>query len=76
MYPQSMFWSKNKKNVNFFFLLKIFIFYYFKNFCILHGRVFVMLYLVGVKNVVLFKLILYTFIAFKSQYYHMWKFIE
>ena len=43
MYPQSMFWSKNKKNSK-FFLLKIFIFYNFKNFCILHGHVFVMLY--------------------------------
>ena len=42
-YPQSMFWSKNKKNIykkkN---LLKIFIFYKFKNHCILHGQVFVM----------------------------------
>ena len=33
--------SKNKKNIK-KFLLKIFIFYNFKNTCILHGRVFVM----------------------------------
>ena len=32
---------QNKKNIN-FFLLKIFIFYNFKNLCKLHGRVFVM----------------------------------
>ena len=40
-YPQSMFWSKNKKNVK-IFLLKIFIFHNFKSLCILHGHVFVM----------------------------------
>ena len=34
--------SKNKKNI-IFFLLKIFNFYNFKNLCILHGRVFVMI---------------------------------
>ena len=33
--------SKNKKNVK-HFLLKIFIFYNFRNHCILHGHVFVM----------------------------------
>ena len=30
MYPQSMFWSKNKKNIK-HFLLKIFNFYYLRN---------------------------------------------
>ena len=40
-YPQSIFWSKNKKN-NKNFLLKIFNFYHLKNLCILHGHVFVM----------------------------------
>ena len=33
--------SKNKKNIK-DFLLKFFIFYNFKNLCILHGQVFVM----------------------------------
>ena len=41
VYPQSMFWSKNKKNIQ-KFLLKLFIFYNLKNLCILHGHVFVM----------------------------------
>ena len=41
MYPQSMFWSKNKKNIK-KFLQKMFMFYSFKNPCILHGQVFVM----------------------------------
>ena len=40
MYPQSVL-SKNKKNIK-IFLMNIFFFYNFKNFCILHGRVFVM----------------------------------
>ena len=40
VYPQSVL-SKNKKNIK-TFLLKIFIFYNFKNHCILHGQVFVM----------------------------------
>ena len=42
MYPQSMFLSKNKKNIR-ICLLKIFIFDNFKNLCIFHGPVFVML---------------------------------
>ena len=41
MYPQSMFWRKNKKNIN-IFLLKFSIFTAEKNLCILHGHVFVM----------------------------------
>ena len=38
MYPQSMFLSKSKENIK-HFLLNVFNFY---NFCISHGRVFVM----------------------------------
>ena len=41
MYPQSMFWSKNKKNNN-KNLLKIFNFYVLKILCILHGHVLVL----------------------------------
>ena len=41
VYPQSMFWSKNKKNIK-LFLMKFSIFTGEKNLCILHGRVFVM----------------------------------
>ena len=41
MYPQTMFWAKIRK-ISFFFLMKFFIFYNFKNLCILHGHVFVM----------------------------------
>ena len=41
MYPQSMFWSKNKKNIKNCHL-KIVIFTAVKYCCILHGRVFVM----------------------------------
>ena len=41
MYPQSMFWSKNKKNIKKFHL-KIIIFSTFRNCCILHEHVFVM----------------------------------
>ena len=41
MYPQSMFWSKNKKNIK-FLLMKFSIFTGEKNLCILHGQVFVM----------------------------------
>ena len=40
MHPQSMFGAKIKKYQ--FFLLKIFIFYNFKNLCIWHGHVFIM----------------------------------
>ena len=40
-YPQSMFWSKNKKNIK-IFPVKIFIFTAKNNFCIMHGQVFVM----------------------------------
>ena len=40
-YPQSMSWSKNKKNIE-NFLLKSFNFYNLKKLCILHGHVFVM----------------------------------
>ena len=40
-YPQSMFCSKNKKNIK-FFQLNFFIFYNFKYLFILHGHVFVM----------------------------------
>ena len=35
-------WSTTKKNIK-YFLLKIFIFHNFKNICILHGHVFVMI---------------------------------
>ena len=48
MYPQSIFEQKNKKNISNIlknikhFLLKILHFYNFKNLCILHGHVFVM----------------------------------
>ena len=41
MYTQSMFWAKIRKNID-IFLLKIFIFYNFKNLYIIHGHVFVM----------------------------------
>ena len=41
MYPQSMFLSKNKKNIE-LYLLKIFNFYNLRKICILHGHVFVM----------------------------------
>ena len=41
VYPQSMFWSKNKKNIK-NFLLEIFTFYNLRKICILHGHVFVM----------------------------------
>ena len=41
VHPQSMFLRKKKKNIK-IFLPKIFIFYNFKNLCILHGQVFVM----------------------------------
>ena len=41
-YPQSMFWSKNKKNIR-NFLMKIFLFYNLKNLCILHGHVFIII---------------------------------
>ena len=41
MYPQSMFCAKIRKILK-KFLLKIFIFYNFKNPCIPHGHVFVM----------------------------------
>ena len=41
-YPQSMFWSKNKKNIE-IFLLKIFNFYNLRNHRKLHGQVFVMI---------------------------------
>ena len=34
--------AKIRKKYHFFFILKIFIFYNFKNLCILHGLVFVM----------------------------------
>ena len=40
-YPQSMFWSKNKKNIK-NFLVNFSIFTVEKNICILHGHVFVM----------------------------------
>ena len=40
-YPQSMFRSKNKKNIQ-NFQLKIFQFLKLKNLCLLHGKVFVM----------------------------------
>ena len=42
MYPQSMFWSKNKKNITIFHL-KIIDFTAVKYCSILHGRVFVMI---------------------------------
>ena len=41
MYLQSMFWRKNKKNIE-SFLMKIFNFYNLNKIYILHGRVFVM----------------------------------
>ena len=41
MYPQSMFGAKIR-TISKFFALKIFIFYNFKNFYILHGHVFIM----------------------------------
>ena len=41
MYPQSMFYSKNKKNITFFHL-KIIIFTALKNHSVWHGHVFVM----------------------------------
>ena len=43
MYPQSMFWSKNKKKITIFHQ-KIIIFTTVKYCCILYGRVFVMRY--------------------------------
>ena len=43
VYPQSMFWSKNKKNIK-IFLLKIFNFYNLGKMCILQGLIFVMTY--------------------------------
>ena len=43
VYPQSMFLSKNKKNIKHFLLENFYFFYGYKNLCILHGRVFVML---------------------------------
>ena len=43
MYPQSMFLGQNKKNIKIFHL-KIIIFTAVKICCILHGRVFVMMY--------------------------------
>ena len=42
MYPQSMFRAKIRNENSKHFLLKIFIFYNFKNLCILHERVFAM----------------------------------
>ena len=41
VYQQSMFWSKNKKNIK-IFLMKFSIFIGEKNLCILHGHVFIM----------------------------------
>ena len=41
MYPQSMFWAKIRKNIK-IFPMKSLIFTDEKNFCILHGQVFVM----------------------------------
>ena len=41
VHPQSMSRAKIRKNIE-NFLLKFFIFYNFKNLCILHGQVFVM----------------------------------
>ena len=48
-YPQSMFWSKNKKNIRIFHL-KIIVFTAVKYCCILHGHVGVMNYFTAVKN--------------------------
>ena len=45
--------SKNKKNIK-FFLQKIFFFYSYKNLCILHGQVFVMIQSISSINVFLF----------------------
>ena len=47
-YPQSMFWSKNKKNI--IFSTEIIHFYNLKNLCILHGYVFIMF----LRNILLF----------------------
>ena len=62
MYSQSMFGAKKKK------ILKIFIFYNFKNLCILHGRVFVMplaLWTVGLDHKTFLSKMHKTFFIFK-----------